>query len=185
MFKKISQLPLGLHLLIAAYVLCVLLANITLDKFLNLPAYGMLSIGTIFFAAIFTLRDRIHAAGGLFPVYLAIAAAVLVNVVVAYLIDTPPRFIMASFLAILFSELADTAIFHKLRKRSWATRVLGSNAVSVPLDTVLFTLLAFYGVMSADELLQIIYADIVVKYGISLLLIVRWQLVGREKAVAA
>ncbi|PID61148.1 MAG: hypothetical protein CR974_04410 [Gammaproteobacteria bacterium] len=171
----------GLHFLIAGYVLCILLANLMLDQFIPLPAFGLLSIGTIFFAAIFTLRDRIHAAGGLRPVYVAIALAIVVNAVAAYALGTELRFIAASFLSILVSELVDTAIFQKLLHRSWAVKVLSSNAVSVPLDTVLFTLLAFYGIMSTSEIVQIIYADIVVKYGISMLLIVRWHLVGRER----
>ncbi len=183
--KKFLQLPLGVHVLITAYVLCVVLANVTLNNFVTLPGYGLLSIGTLFFAAIFTLRDRIHAAGGLFPVYCAIALAVAVNVITSYLTDTPWRFITASFLSILCSELADTAIFHRMRKWGWGARVLSSNAVSVPLDSVLFAILAFYGDMTNHEILQIIYADIIVKYAISMLLIVRWHLIGRERGAVA
>lgn len=87
------------------------------------------------------------------------------------MLETPPRFILASFIAILCGELADTAIYQKFRHRSWAIRVLSSNSVSVPLDTILFTLLAFYGTLSSNEIFQIIYADIIVKYAISLIFI--------------
>ena len=65
-----AALPL---LLIALYALSILLANLTLNTFIPLPVYGLLSVGTIFFAAVFTLRDRIHRAGGLNAVYIAIA----------------------------------------------------------------------------------------------------------------
>lgn len=159
--------------LIFLYVGSILLANLTLDDFIPLPGYGLLSIGTVFFAAIFTLRDRIHHAGGVRCVFVAIALAVLVNTLTAGALDTPVRFICASFIAILCGELADTAVYHRLLHRSWAMRVLASNAVSVPLDSILFTLLAFYGDLSSSEIMQIIFADIVVKYTISLLFMLR------------
>ena len=159
-------------LLIGLYVLSILLANLTLNRFIALPLYGQLSVGTIFFAAVFTLRDRIHR-HGLKAVYLAIGLALVVNALAAYFTGTPWRFIGASFLAILVGELADTGVYQRLLHRSWWVRVLSSNAVSVPLDSVLFTLLAFYGDMSWNMILQIIFADIVVKYLIAALLAVR------------
>ncbi|PNY81993.1 VUT family protein [Deinococcus koreensis] len=165
-----APLPL---LLISLYALSILLANLTLNSFLPLPLYGLLSIGTIFFAAVFTLRDRIHRAGGLRAVYIAIAAALLVNLLVTLVTGTPWRFIGASFLAILVGELADTAVYQRLIERSWWTRVLASNAVSVPLDSVLFNLLAFWGDMPNSQIAQIVYADILAKYLIAALFAVR------------
>jgi len=160
------------YLLIGLYVLSILLANLTLNRFIALPLYGQLSVGTIFFAAVFTLRDRIHR-HGLKAVYFAIGLALVVNALAAYFTGTPWRFIGASFLAILVGELADTGVYQRLLHRSWWVRVLSSNAVSVPLDSVLFTLLAFYGDMSWNMILQIIFADIVVKYLIAALPAVR------------
>lgn len=160
-------------ILIALYALSILLANLTLNKFIPLPVFGLLSVGTIFFAAVFTLRDRIHRAGGVPAVLVAIALALLVNTVAAVLLGTPLRFVGASFLAILVGELADTGVYQRLIRRSWWTRVLASNAVSVPLDSVLFTLLAFYGDMSSREITEIIFADIVAKYAIAALFALR------------
>ncbi|MBV7433983.1 VUT family protein [Cardiobacteriaceae bacterium TAE3-ERU3] len=173
MNKTLSPSGWQLPCLIALYVGAILLANLTLDDFIPLPGYGLLSIGTIFFAAIFTLRDRIHRVGGVCSVFIAITLAVIINTVTAGVLDTPIRFICASFIAILFGELADTAVYHRLLHRSWALRVVASNAVSVPLDSVLFTLLAFYGDLSGAEIAQIIFADIAVKYSISLLFMLR------------
>ncbi|MBX8467012.1 VUT family protein [Deinococcus sp. RIT780] len=172
----LAPLPL---LLIALYALSILLANLTLNTFVPLPLYGLLSVGTIFFAAVFTLRDRIHRAGGLNAVYVAIAAALIVNTVVALLTGTPWRFIGASFLAILAGELADTAVYQRLIQRNWWTRVLASNAVSVPLDSVLFNLLAFWGDMPASQIAQIIFADIVIKYLIAALFAFRIRRAAR------
>ncbi|MDG6881838.1 hypothetical protein A6A21_04825 [Phocoenobacter uteri] len=169
--------------LVFLYVVSILLANITLNIFIPLPFYGMLSVGTIFFAAIFTLRDKIHFYGGLKFVYWAIFMAVIVNVIVSYWLDVPSRFIFASFLSITVSELADTAIFHRFKHRKFVMRVLSSNALSVPLDSVLFTFLAFYGILPLTEIWQIIYADIVVKYAIAMLFVTKfWQLKRLQQA---
>ena len=159
--------------LIVLYALSILLANVTLNRFIPLPIFGLLSVGTIFFAAVFTMRDRIHRAGGVPAVLIAIALALAVNTVAALLLGTPLRFVGASFLAILAGELADTGVYQRLIHRNWWTRVLASNAVSVPLDSVLFTLLAFYGDMSTHDILQIIFADILAKYVIAALFALR------------
>ncbi len=171
------------YFLVFLYAVSILLANITLDIFVPLPFYGMLSVGTIFFAAIFTLRDKIHFYGGLNLVYKAIFIAIIVNIAVSYWLNVPNRFIFASFLSITASELADTAIFHRFQHKHFATRVLSSNALSVPLDSVLFTFLAFYGVLPLTEMWQIIYADIVVKYTIAMLFIAKfWQFKRLQQA---
>ncbi|ABF44675.1 MULTISPECIES: VUT family protein [Deinococcus] len=174
-----GRLPLGL---IALYAASILLANLTLNQFIPLPVFGLLSVGTIFFAAVFTLRDRIHRAGGLRAVYVAIGTALLVNTVAALLVGTPWRFIGASFLAILLGELADTAVYQSLIRKSWWTRVLTSNAVSVPLDSITFTLLAFWGTMSARDIAQIIFADILAKYTIAALFAFRVRHAARAAA---
>jgi len=157
-------------LLLLPYVGSVLLANVFLDTFIALPLFGLLSVGSIFFAAVFTLRDALHTYG-LRTVYWAIALALLVNAAYGHWIaHISTRFLLASFLSILLSELLDTALFARLHRQRWHTRVLASNAVSVPLDSTAFTLLAFSGVMGVWEMAQIIYADILGKYAIAALL---------------
>ncbi len=174
---QLSLWPTGLIVTIGLYALAILLANLTLNHFIELPVFGLLSVGTLFFAAVFTLRDRIHRAGGLNAVFVAIALALTVNMAAAIWLDTPMRFIGASFLAILVSELADTAVYQRLIRRSWWTRVLASNAVSVPLDSIIFTLLAFYGDMSTREMTEIVFADVVVKFAIAALFAIRvWRM---------
>lgn len=153
----------------AAYVLSILLANITLDMFIGLPIYGELSIGTLFFAFIFTIRDRIHEYG-MNAVFWAIGLALLVTTVYSVIFGIEARFIFASFLSIAVGELADTLIFQTLKKRNWLVKCLSSNTVSVPLDSILFTFLAFYGLpdFPVSLLMEIIFADIVSKYFIAL-----------------
>ncbi len=150
----------------ALYVCAILLANLTLNNFIPLPVFGLLSVGTLFFGAVFTLRDRLHVYG-LPAVYRAIALALLVNLVAGWiLMETEPnrmRFIVASFAAILISELADTAVFQAFMNKSWLYRALSSNALSIPLDTFLFNIAAFYGIMSWHDIGQIIVGDLVFK----------------------
>jgi len=165
-----ARAPHARVFLLLAYVGSVLLANIFLDTFIALPLFGLLSVGSLFFAAIFTLRDALHAYG-LRTVYWAIALALLVNAAYGHWVaHISARFLLASFISILLGEMADTAVFARLRRQRWHARVLLSNAVSVPLDSTAFTLMAFAGVMGAWEMAQIIYADILGKYAIAALL---------------
>jgi uncharacterized PurR-regulated membrane protein YhhQ (DUF165 family) len=50
---------------------------------------------------------------------------------------------LASFVAFLFSELADFAVYTPLRARSWAGAVIVSNLVGSVIDSALFLALAF------------------------------------------
>ena len=154
-----------------AYVAVVAVSNLLVDKFIDLGAFGLLSAGTITFGITFTIRDLAHQASvraglGRRPVFLMIGVAAVVNVVVAMATNTPARFLVASFLAILISEGIDTEIYHRLRSRSWLVRVLSSNAVSVPLDSSIFTIVAFLGVAGYDAItmLQIVQADLIFKF---------------------
>lgn len=161
----------SLILLTVAYVAVVAVSNLLVDKFIDLGAFGLLSAGTITFGITFTIRDLAHQASvraglGRRPIFLMIGVAAVVNVLVAMATNTPARFLVASFLAILVSEGIDTEIYHRLRTRSWLVRVLSSNAVSVPLDSSIFTIVAFYGVEGYDAIimLQIVQADLIFKF---------------------
>lgn len=175
------------YIYLIAYVISIFVANLLIDKFIELPIYGMLSAGTIFFAFVFTLRDHLHRYGLRFAL-LGITLALIINTILSITFGIPIRFIIASFLAILLSELADTAVFERLKERSWALKVIASNAVSVPVDSIVMTLIAFLGVLTMSEMLAIIFADILAKYLIALTVIIRpekirllWQKLTKGK----
>ena len=156
------------YLYAAGYVASVALANLTLDIFVTLPWLGVFTFGTLFFALTFTFRDRVHhLSNSKTFVYQTIAATALVNVIAAYFTDTPWRFIIASFIAIVLSETADTEVFHAFKTKSWTRRVLTSNAISVPLDTAVFVLIAFYGSLPNNIMWQIFQNDVLWKYAIA------------------
>jgi queuosine precursor transporter len=177
------------------YVLAVLVANLTATAFFPFPDFGQVAVGTLVFGVTFTQRDRMHRAGGRRLVYktIAVAAALTLALLLSgtYLWGEPltdyfhsrgwnwlaagsgslaqggPRVFVASFLAIVLAETADTEIYHHLRERSWAVRVLHSNAVSIPMDSVLFNCVAFAGLFAPTMLAQIVFGEVVVKFSVS------------------
>lgn len=144
------------------YCLAVWLANYTATWFIPLPVFGMVAVGTLFFGVTFTQRDRVHRYGR-GAVYTMILIAAIGMVAESVLLAVPWRIIGASFVAILLAETADTEVYQRLLSRSWLRRVIGSNAVSIPIDSLLFNLLAFAGVFAPALLAQIIVGEIVVK----------------------
>ncbi|GIW00232.1 VUT family protein [Roseiflexus sp.] len=151
---------------IILYILAILAANLTADDILTVWVLQF-SLGTLFFGVIFTLRDLIHRQYDKTVVYATILAAVGVNVIAAAASFASPRIIAASAIALFLSELTDTEVYHALRHRIWIIRALSSNACSAPLDTLLFTMLAFYGVWSNDLIASVIVGDSLVKYAIA------------------
>jgi hypothetical protein len=149
----------------SVFVAATVLANYTLDAFLPVGPWFLVNVGTLFFGVTFTQRDRIHRYGRR-SVYGTILVAGLANVAAALAVGTPLRYVAVSFLAIVASETADTEIYQRLLRRRWLVRVASSNAVSAPLDTVLFTVLAFAGAPFATLawMTQVIVTDVLVKY---------------------
>ncbi len=162
------------------YIVCTLLANFTFDTFIDLPLYGMLSVGTLFFGVTFTQRDRVHRYGRE-NVYLMIAVAALGNLALSLYLGIPLRFLAAGFLAIILAEAADTEVYQRLLKRQWWVRVATSNAVSIPLDSIIFTAIAFAGTYSVATMSEIVFADIIAKTVVGLLAALR---LVRHHAVA-
>lgn len=177
------------------YTVIVAVSNLLIDKFIDLGAFGMLSAGTLTFGVTFTLRDLAHQSSdraglGRTPVLAMIGVAAIANVAVAAGIGIPGRFLVASFGAILLSEVVDTEIYHALRSRSWLVRVLSSNAVSVPLDSITFTVVAFAGEVGygVSTMAQIVEADLLFKFGIGALIALgktAWNRVRDRRALSA
>jgi queuosine precursor transporter len=157
-----------LHSLI--YILAVLGANYTTtpEWFIPLPIYGQVALGTFIFGVTFTQRDRLHQFGRP-AVYSTIGLAAIANVIMSSVLNVDIRIIIASFVAIILSETADTEIYQRLLQKSWFVRVMGSNAVSVPLDTAIFWLIAFLGQLPFSQMVALIVGEIIIKYAIGAL----------------
>lgn len=145
------------------YILATLAANFTATWFIHFPFFGQVSIATFIFGITFTARDRVHNTLGHRKVYIMIAVAALLNLAVTMLGGVEWRIVVASLIAIILAETADTEIYQHFISNTWGMRVLKSNSVSIPLDSLLFNLIAFAGIFSPQEIASIIFGEIVFK----------------------
>lgn len=153
---------------VGAYVGAQVIADVTSLK-IGTFADRAVDMGTFVYPITFTLRDVVHKALGKRAARTLIVTAALVNVFMALYLQWAARapsdpsytlgpefqavlaplwrITVASIVAEVVSELADTEVYHWFVRRvttrhQWA-RVAVSNAVSVPLDNVIFAIGAF------------------------------------------
>lgn len=152
--------------LTGAFILSLNLADVAATKLItigNLVAPG----GIFLFAIIFVVRDMLHRLMGAAYVKRVIIIGATLNVGLAaylYWITTfpsptffalsepwnaifafAPGIVAGSIIAAVISQLINTSAYQALWDRGaplWA-RVIGSNAVSLPVDSILFTVIAF------------------------------------------
>lgn len=152
----------------AAYMGAQMIADIASLK-IGVVLGLAVDMGTFIYPITFTLRDVVHKVMGKRNAQTLIVAAAAINLTMAvYLalaarVPSDPswglgsefsailgpiwRIVLASIVAEVVSELLDTEIYHWFVTRvttryQWA-RVLTSNAISVPIDTLIFTVIAF------------------------------------------
>lgn len=155
-------------LLVGGYILCQAVADVGATKMVQIGAIE-LPAGSLMFAVTFTLRDLLHKRLGVAWARTAIICAALFNIVQALylagmaalpapvyyqnaaawtaIFSIVPAITVASITAEVISELVDTEVYNvwmtKFEKWPQWTRVLVSNAVSLPLDSLIFGTLAF------------------------------------------
>ena len=155
-------------LLVGGYIICQAIADIGATKLVQVGGV-VIPAGTFIFTITFTLRDMLHKRLGKQWARVSIICAGLFNLVMAgYLalmakLPSPPYYelneawgaifglvpaiVIASITAEIVSELVDTEVYHvwksRLPKAPQWSRVLVSNAISLPLDSVIFAFLAF------------------------------------------
>lgn len=155
-------------LVIAAYIGAQMLSDVASLKIG--VVFGLaVDMGTFIYPITFTLRDVVHKVLGKRNAQTLIIAAGVINLFMAgYLawaarVTSDPtwglgeqfsailgpvwRIVLASIAAEVVSELIDTEVYHWFVTRvttryQWA-RVLTSNAVSIPIDTLVFSVFAF------------------------------------------
>lgn len=178
--------------LAAVYICLSLFANIGSLRIIALAGLA-LDGGTLLYPFTFTARDILHKKAGAaiarFTIWLAAAINLLLFGfiwLVAALPAAPEvgpqtafaqvllpglRLVIASVVAMTLAELVDTLIYSQVRRRWGARRqwlrVLLSNAVSVPLDTAVFLLIAFLGRYEWPVLVSIFLANLLIKYLVS------------------
>lgn len=158
-----------------AYIVAVLVANYTAVWFIPLPVFGLVAFGTLVFGVTFTARDYAHRLGRRY-VYTMIVVSALASIALSLLTEVSGRVVLASTIAILLAETADTEVYQRLLDRPWLQRVAGSNAVSIPLDSLLFNLVAFLGVFPLGMLVAIVFGEVVVKSLVGVM-VALWRLI--------
>lgn len=150
-----------------AYVACVIMAQATASTFISLPLGISVAVGTLWFGCTFTLRDTVHAALGRRGAYAVIAVAIAASCAETVLLGVPSRIILASVIATAIAESTDTEVYHANKHRSWLIRAMRSNAVSIPVDTLVFNYIAFSGVIGSAEIVSLSIGTITVKAVVS------------------
>ena len=172
----------------AAYIAAQMLADIGSLRIVLLAGMSI-DAGTFIYPLTFTLRDLVHKTAGIKAARVLIVTAALINIVmagyfwfVARLTADPQvgpqlefarvlspvwRIVFASIAAEVISEMIDTEAYRfwveKITIRYQWARVLFSNSLSIPLDSLAFGWLAFGGVYPVGVVWSIVLSNIIVK----------------------
>jgi len=173
----------------AAYIALVIFSNMGSLRILLLAGLAV-DGGTLLYPLSFTARDLLHKKIGARLVRFVIVLAALINLALFAFIwlvaKLPPdpqvgrqleyalvllpglRLVLGSIIAMTVAELIDTFFYSVVQRkygsrRQWL-RVLVSGSVSIPIDTLLFLLIAFGGRLPAAVISQMFLANIIIKY---------------------
>ena len=174
--------------IISVYIAAQLLSDIGSLKIARLAGFSI-DAGTFIYPLTFTIRDLVHKQLGKKIAHTVIVLAAGINLFMvaffqfaAWLPQDPAwglgkefgiilgpvwRIVIASITAEVIAELIDTEVYHFwvtriTRKYQWA-RVLTSNAISIPIDTLIFCWLAFGFTLPHAVVWSIFSANIIVK----------------------
>jgi uncharacterized integral membrane protein (TIGR00697 family) len=176
-------------LLAAAYVGAQILADVSSLRLVDVFGRA-LDGGTFIYPITFTLRDLVHKLAGPRVARVLIVAAAAINLFMAglfWFVARLPlvadsgaqselfadvlapvwRIVVASIVAEVISELIDTEVYASWvrrygARRQWG-RVLASNTVALPIDSVIFATIAFAGTVPGSVVWEIIWLNVVFK----------------------
>jgi len=178
----------------ASYVAAQMMADIASLRIVTM--FGLsIDAGTFVYPFTFTLRDLVHKVAGIKAARALIVTAAVVNLLMALLfwfVSVLPadlavgpqvafgevlapvwRIVIASIAAEVISEMIDTESYRlwvqRVTERYQWMRVLVSNSVSVPVDSLVFAWLAFGGMLPADVVWSIVLANVLIKGAVTLI----------------
>jgi hypothetical protein len=180
-------------ILVASYIALQIFSDV---GSLRIVMLGGMSIdaGTFIYPLTFTLRDMVHKTMGKKGAQLMIVTAAGFNLLMAgyfWVVSILPpdlgvgtqaefgqvlaplwRLVFASIVAEVISELTDTEIYsawkNKVTSKHQWSRVLVSNAVSIPLDSFIFCWIAFGGLFEAAVVWSIFFSNTIIKFATTL-----------------
>jgi uncharacterized integral membrane protein (TIGR00697 family) len=178
---------------ISVYIAAQLLSDIGSLKIAWIAGFSV-DAGTFIYPLTFTIRDLIHKRLGKAAARTVIILAAVINLFMvvffqfaAWLPQDPSwglgkefatilgpvwRIVIASIMAEIISELIDTEVYHFwvdriTRKHQWA-RVLTSNAVSIPIDSLIFCWGAFGLALPHSTVWSIFLANVIIKGAVTI-----------------
>jgi queuosine precursor transporter len=158
MFLKLKKIVIFI-----LYISIIGVADLLSTKTLSLPLGVITTWGTVSFSLVFTIRDILHEQG-LKLVYLGIIISSFFGIFLSLFLSVPFQIIFASTITLILSELTDTYIFEKLKSHRWFKRSIFSNLISIPVDSILFNIIAFSGIFNSILIIQLILSQILIKY---------------------
>ena len=191
--KQLSTIPTVGIVVISLYIAAQLLADIASLKITLIAGFSM-DAGTFIYPLTFTIRDLVHKRLGKEVARKVIILAAGINLFMAlffqftaWLPQDPSwglgrefaallgpvwRIVIASIVAEVISELIDTEIYHlwlnRITEKFQWMRVLSSNAVSIPVDSLIFCWGAFGFALPHDVVWSIFFANIIVKGAVTI-----------------
>ncbi len=192
--NRTLAIPSVAVLVVAFYIAAQMLSDIASLK-IGVVLGLAVDLGTFIYPITFTLRDVVHKTLGKRNAQALIIGAGVINLfMAAYLmwaasVPSDPswglgaefsavlapvwRIVLASIVAEVVSELLDTEVYQwfvsKITRRFQRARVLVSNALSVPVDNLVFSVGAFGWALPWAVVWQIFLLNLLVKFGITLL----------------
>jgi len=190
----------------AAYVAFQMIADIASLRIVTLGGFSI-DGGTFIYPFTFTLRDMVHKTAGIKAARALIIAAAALNLIMAgvfWLVSILPpdmavglqeefgmvlspvwRIVFASIIAEIVAELIDTEGYRLWVERvthryQWA-RVLVSNGISIPIDSLIFVWIAFGGVLPAAVVWSIFLSNVIIKGATTLISLPGIYLVKERK----
>ena len=187
--KNLNNKLLSTAILVSVfYVAAQMMADVGSLRIVMVAGFSI-DAGTFIYPLTFTLRDMVHKVAGIKIARILILAAAAINLIMALFFKIvailPPdlsvgsqsefglvlapvwRIVGASIIAEVISELIDTEgyrfwVERVTRKHQWA-RVLVSNALSIPIDSFIFSFLAFWGSMPTAVVMSIFFSNMIIK----------------------
>jgi uncharacterized integral membrane protein (TIGR00697 family) len=172
----------------AAYIAFQMMADIASLRIVMVAGFSI-DAGTFVYPFTFTLRDLVHKTAGIKAARALIVTAAVLNLLMAglfWLTSILPadlavgpqeafgmvlspvwRIVFASILAEVAAELIDTEGYRfwveKVTRRYQWARVLVSNSLSIPVDSLIFVWIAFGGAMPASVVWSIFASNVIIK----------------------
>lgn len=124
---------------LSAYVISIIAGVWAIAAFGIVPiGFGFEAPAAVYVVGItLVLRDIVHDLCGVRVALLAVVVGAAVSALVN------PQLALASGLSFLLSETLDLAIYQRIRRSGRLRGMLASNAVSIPVDSLCFLMLAF------------------------------------------